>query len=107
MLESRPYQDEALQAIEAEWAKGNTRTAVVLPTGMGKTVVFARLTKDRAQYGRVLILVHRDELARSAAQKLHSVAPELEVGIVKAGENDVDAQVIIGSVQTLARVNRR
>jgi superfamily II DNA or RNA helicase len=107
MLESRQYQDEALAAIEAEWAKGNTRTAVVLPTGMGKTIVFARLTKDRAHLGRTLILVHRDELVRSAISKLHSVAPELEVGVVKAGENDVDAPVIIGSVQTLARLNRR
>jgi superfamily II DNA or RNA helicase len=107
MLESREYQDEALKAIEDEWAKGNTRTAVVLPTGMGKTIVFARLTKDRAALGKVLILVHRDELARSAAQKLHSVAPELEIGIVKAEQNDVHAPVIIGSVQTLARKNRR
>jgi superfamily II DNA or RNA helicase len=107
MLESREYQDEALAAIEEEWAKGNTRTAVVLPTGMGKTIVFARLTKDRAALGKVLILVHRDELARSAAQKLHSVAPELEIGIVKAERNDVDAPVIIGSVQTLARQARR
>jgi superfamily II DNA or RNA helicase len=103
MLESREYQDEALKAIEEEWAKGNTRTAVVLPTGMGKTIVFARLTKDRAALGKVLILVHRDELARSARDKLHSVAPELEIGIVKAERNDVDAPVIIGSVQTLGR----
>jgi len=107
MLESRLYQDEALAAIEDEWSKGNTRTAVVLPTGMGKTIVFARLTKDRAALGKVLILVHRDELARSAAQKLHSVAPELDIGIVKAERNDVHAPVIIGSVQTLARQARR
>jgi superfamily II DNA or RNA helicase len=107
MLESRPYQDEALQAIEKEWSNGIQRTAVVLPTGMGKTVVFARLIKDLSHLGRALVLVHRDELARSAMQKIHSVAPELKIGMVKAERNDVDADVIIGSVQTLARKARR
>jgi superfamily II DNA or RNA helicase len=106
MLESREYQDEALDAIEADWAAGITRTACVLPTGMGKTIVFARATKKRAPLGKVLILVHRDELARSAHQKLHSVAPELEIGTVKAEQNDVNAPVIIGSVQTLRNLKR-
>jgi len=36
MLQPRYYQDEAKNAIIAEWDKGNQRTLLVLPTGTGK-----------------------------------------------------------------------
>lgn len=72
------------------------------------TVIFAHLCARwiSTHTGRVLILVHRDELVRQAVNKIKAVAPALDVGVVKAGENDVDAQVIVASVQTLARVRR-
>ena len=40
-MELRPYQQEAEKAVFAEWEKGNKRTLLVLPTGTGKTIVFA------------------------------------------------------------------
>ncbi|MDE7210185.1 MAG: DEAD/DEAH box helicase family protein, partial [Lachnospiraceae bacterium] len=56
-MELRPYQEEAKNAIFGEWGKGNTRTLLVLPTGCGKTVVFAKVTEDGVRAGeRVLIL---------------------------------------------------
>ena len=33
----RPYQNEAVNAIQAEWSQGNKKTILVLPTGTGKT----------------------------------------------------------------------
>lgn len=107
-LKLRDYQEESLEALYADWATGLLRLAVVLPTGMGKTVVFAHLIERQHRFGRrTLVLVHRDELANQAAAKVHSVAPHLSVGIVKAGRNEVDADVIVGSVQTLIRPSRR
>jgi superfamily II DNA or RNA helicase len=45
--ELRDYQSAAADAIESEWAKGNTRTGVVLPTGSGKsTVIGERIRRD-------------------------------------------------------------
>lgn len=56
----RPYQKEAVDAIEAEWRKGTKRTLLVLPTGTGKTIVFCTIAKDCVMSGdRVLILAHR------------------------------------------------
>lgn len=108
ILPLRGYQSDALEALEADWRSGLTRLAVVLPTGMGKTVVFAHLIKEALdRYGRVLVMVHREELAQQAKDKIHSVAPGLRVGIVKAERNEVDADVIVASVQTLARRGRR
>lgn len=107
-LSLRGYQGEALDAVDAELAKGFLRTAVVLPTGMGKTVVFSHLIgREHAKGRKTLVLVHRDELAEQAKQKIRSVAPSASVGIVKAERNEIHADVIVASVQTLARPARR
>lgn len=116
MLSLRPYQGECLDAIwKAYREQGIQRAAVVLPTGSGKTVIFSHLAdhwhamKD-GEYvtsGRVLILVHRDELIRQTVAKLEAVAPGLRVGVVKAKENDhVDRDVIVASVQTVKSLYR-
>lgn len=108
-LPLRPYQAATIDAITAAWDRGLNRAAAVLPTGSGKTVIFSHLAKHAHQQGRrTLILAHRDELLRQAADKIRAVAPGIPVGIVKAAENEhADAAVIIASVQTLARPNRR
>ena len=103
-LPLRPYQQDALQALQAAHARGVTRPLVVLPVGAGKTVVFAHLLHQRA--GRALVLAHRDELLQQAAAKLRLVDPTAQIGIVKAEENAVDASVVVASVQTLSRPQR-
>lgn len=109
-LPLRPYQVQAVEAVERAWSEGMLRPAVVLPTGTGKTVVFSHLITRFATThpdSRIAVLVHRDELARQAVDKIRSVSPDLDVGIVKAEQNQVDARVIVASVQTLARSSRR
>lgn len=105
-LRLRPYQEEALEAIGRTTAQ---RSAVVLPTGMGKTVIFAELVRRNVQAGIVpMILVHRDELVRQTVAKLHGADPDMRVGVVKGPRNEAaGASVIVASVQTLARPNRR
>jgi superfamily II DNA or RNA helicase len=104
VIEPREYQVESLKAINDAYAGGIRRPLLVLPTGTGKTVVFAHLLADRP--GRGLVLCHRDELIRQAADKLLMVKPDLTVGIVKAKEDEVDALVVVASVQTISRDNR-
>lgn len=109
LLHLRPYQRECLDRIYDAHHVGMRRPAVVLPTGSGKTVIFSHLAAEHiAAYGtRVLILVHRDELADQALDKLRQLAPHLNVGKVKAQDDDTTAQVVVASVQTLARADRR
>lgn len=112
ILKAREYQQESIDAVTAAWGRGVMRPAVVLPTGAGKTVTFAHLIEqfirlDQHPDDRVVVLVNRDELARQAADKIRSVAPELDVGIVKAEQNDTTADVVVASVQTLLRPERR
>src|ERR671919_2478878 len=88
-LALRPYQYEAIEVVNNAHQDGLTRPLVSLPTGTGKTVVFAHLIDQRG--GRSLVLAHRDELIRQAADKLLMVNPGLDVGIIKAGENEAGA----------------
>ena len=71
VMELRPYQEEARQAVQREWDQGNRRTLLVLPTGGGKTIIFSKVIEDQVRAGRrVLILAHRGELLQQAADKL-------------------------------------
>jgi superfamily II DNA or RNA helicase len=106
MLDLRPYQRRALTAIEDAEKEGLRRPLLVYPTGTGKTVIFSHALKERAERGRGLVIVHREELADQAQKKLSMVAPDLKTGIVKAERNDVDAEVAIVSVQTASRDDR-
>lgn len=107
-MELRPYQEEARQAVEEEWDKGTRRTLLVLPTGCGKTIVFAKVTEDRIRQGsRVLILAHRGELLEQAADKI-ARATRLGCAVEKAEQSCLGSwfRVVVGSVQTLMREKR-
>ena len=104
----RPYQQAARDAIHAEWDAGHTRTLLVLPTGTGKTIVFASVAADQVRAGdRVLILAHRGELLEQAADKLQR-STGLVSAVEKAESTCLDSwfRVVVGSVQTLQRTAR-
>ncbi len=107
-MELRPYQEEAKQCIFEEWGKGNMKTLLVLPTGCGKTIVFAKVAEECVRGGdRVLILAHRGELLAQAAEKIHKTT-----GLMCAAEKAEDSclgswfRITVGSVQTLMREKR-
>ncbi len=106
-MELRPYQQEARERIFQEWEKVD-KTLLVLPTGCGKTIVFAKITEDCVRHGdRVLILAHRGELLEQAADKL-AKATGLGCATEKAEESCLGSwfRVTVGSVQTLMREKR-
>ena len=110
-MELRPYQQEARTAVESQWEQGNDRTLLVLPTGCGKTIVFAKISEDRVRQGdRVLILAHRGELLDQAADKIKT-ATGLICSTEKAEQSCLDSQsqwfrITVGSVQSLMRQSR-
>jgi superfamily II DNA or RNA helicase len=110
LLRLRPYQIEAIDALNERWKAGLTRLACVMATGTGKTVVFTHLAEQFLSNNpgkRVLVLAHTDELVLQAARKMKEVAPDRSVGIVKAERNDIAAHVIVASVQSLRSQKRR
>lgn len=107
-MELRPYQKEAKEAIFEQWDSGVKKTLLVLPTGCGKTIVFAKVTEDCVRNrDRVLILAHRGELLDQAADKIHR-STGLGCAVEKAEETCIGSwfRVTVGSVQTLMREKR-
>lgn len=105
----REYQQECITFTDLALGK-HERVANVLPTGSGKTVIFGHylwryLAGKPAR--KALVLVHTDELTQQAYDKIRVINPGVTVGIVKAAQNDVDAQIIVASRQTLQSKARR
>src|SRR6201988_627707 len=104
----RAYQSEALTAVHNAYKAGKRRVIVSLPTGTGKTVVFAHFPRVLKMKKRLLVLAHREELLLQARDKFRSIDPELKVEIEQAGTHaGPHAKVVIASVPTLARSGAR
>lgn len=106
----RPYQDECVCKIR-EALDAHRSVLAVLATGLGKTVIFSHLAKGYLDIGRrVLVLAHRDELIRQAAEKLASVtgqAPGIEMGESRIDEGGfLRPPVVVSSVQSMCRPDR-
>lgn len=104
----RPYQQAAMEAVLREWDEGHDRTLLVLPTGCGKTIVFAKIAESRVRVGeRVLIMAHRGELLEQAGDKILQ-ATGLKCAVEKAEQTCRGSwyRIVVGSVQTLMRDKR-
>lgn len=101
MLNLRPYQKECLEKIKKSYEGGTCRQLVSLPTGAGKTVVFANLIKEISC--STLVLAHTDELLKQAKQKIEMICPDLDVGIVNSDYKEFNKSVVVSSIQALYR----
>lgn len=108
-MELRKYQKEADEAIFNQWDNKNVKkTLLVLPTGCGKTVVFAKVAEELVKRGeRVLVLAHRGELLDQAADKIKKVTG-LNTALEKADSTCLGSwyRITVGSVQSLMRESR-
>ena len=104
----RDYQRAAVDAShDRTAAHGNTM--LVLPTGAGKTAIagfFVGEEAERQRDAKVLVLQHTDELIEQNRAAISRISG-LPSSVVKAERDDWGGQLVFGSVQTLARANRR
>lgn len=100
----RPYQAEAVNAVEAAVEQGQRAPLVVLPTGTGKTILVSKLIERTS--GRRVLLVNREELIEQSVEKIGLFIDPAAIGIVAGSRDDCDADVVVASVQTLARPDR-
>jgi len=107
MLELRPYQQEAVEAIYRHLRERDDHPCVVIPTGGGKTPVMATVCRDAVARwkGRVLILAHVKALLEQTKDKLGVVAPEMwmRTGVYSAGlkTRDTEHPIIIAGIQSV------
>ena len=109
---ARPHQQEILDELEAERARGHNRNLVVAATGTGKTVVAAldyrRLAKEwrREEGGSVspslLFVAHRDEILRQSQQTFRLVLRDGSFGErLVGGEIPAEGHHVFASIQSL------
>ena len=102
-MQLRSYQQEALDSILQAESNGINKQLVVLPTGAGKTVLFAQLPVARKQSLPMLVLAHRSELLNQAKDKIEIMNENLSIGIEQAENKAGYSDVVIASVPTLGR----
>ena len=104
----RDYQRECLAAIFNRYKAGARRQLVCLPTGTGKTVIFAQFPSFFRMKRRMLVLAHRAELLNQARDKLLAANPALKVGIEQAAQTASESSdVVVASVPTVGRRGSR
>ena len=106
-MKLRPYQQETVENVLAAIDDGKPSALVVLPTGTGKTVTFAEIIRRVIEKTgkRVMVIAHREELIRQAADKIQVITGE-QPDIEMAGERaDIGmfhrANVVVASKDTL------
>lgn len=100
----RPYQQDCVDAVFAQWDLGVRVTQVVMATGLGKTVAFVEIA--RRCKGKVLVVVHREVLLQQTVAKLLEHTGD-DVGIERAREQAMGEKYVVCTMQTAARRLRR
>lgn len=100
MTQLRPYQRLALYHLRKGLEAGVWRQYVDLPTGTGKSTIIAAFAALRISVGRILALVHRQDLALQLSQTLKQEG--LEVGLVMENICQLNAPVVVATIQSLA-----
>jgi superfamily II DNA or RNA helicase len=105
-VELRSYQTEALDSILQNLKDGIHQQLLVMATGCGKTVIFSQLPSLLADVlpGRMLVIVHREELVDQAIHSIQKWNPTLKVGKEMAAHRaDTDSDVIVACVASIGR----
>lgn len=104
-MKLRPYQKSASDSVLNAWESAQS-TLVVMPTGTGKTVLFADLIRRRLP-GRTMVLAHRQELIWQARDKIKRVTGldvDVEMGEYKSATDGnlfhPRSNVIVSTIQT-------
>nr|EDZ40401.1 MAG: Putative DEAD/DEAH box helicase [Leptospirillum sp. Group II '5-way CG'] len=100
----RPYQKEAMQALDRTIELGKRRFLIELPTGTGKTDLISLYLKRLIQAGyaeRILFLVDRDQLARQAIEAIQDLLPVHSSYWLKSGMVRQEKQITVCLLQTM------
>src|SRR5260370_37505344 len=106
----RSYQASALQAIVRAEQEGCINQLILLPTGTGKTRIASHLPEaiGLSPFETMAFVVGTEELAFQALEDLRECNPTLNVTLEKAEyHGDVDADIVVASIDTLARSEER
>jgi type I restriction enzyme R subunit len=100
----RPYQAEAMQALDRAVELGKRRFLIELPTGTGKTdltVLYLKRLFDAGHAERILFLVDREQLAKQAIEAIQDLLPGYSSYWLKSGTVKQEKQITVCLLQTM------
>lgn len=100
----RPYQQDAMRALDHALELGKRRFLIELPTGTGKTDLIALQLKRLFEAGRaerILFLVDREELAKQAIGAIQDILSNYSSYWLKAGGVRQEQQITVCLLQTM------
>lgn len=108
MIELRPYQRAAIDAIYQYFQSSTGNPLVVLPTGTGKSVVLAKFMQEVIEAWpdtRIICLTHIRELISQNFAELIRIWPEAPAGINSSGlgRRDTRSQILFCGIQSVHR----
>jgi superfamily II DNA or RNA helicase len=97
----RPYQQQLIDGMLAEYRAGFRRIAAVMATGGGKTPTAMTLAEMSLKNGRpTLWIAHRTELIDQAIDKAQQVSPGRRIGRMQGRVKQYRAELVVASIQT-------
>lgn len=103
VIQLRGYQQEAYDAAIKDLATFRS-SLVVLATGLGKTILFSKIIQNYK--GRVLVLVHLEELLQNAYQEIEEITGEI-IGIERQKDRENGERVVVSLIHTLKHTYTR
>jgi DNA repair protein RadD len=106
LIQLRPYQSAAIEAVYGYFGRQSGNPLIVLPTGTGKAICIAAFMKraiaDWADT-RILIVTHVKELIAQNYGEMIRLWPGAPAGIYSAGLNkrDLHAQILFAGIQSI------
>jgi len=102
--EVRPYQQEAMRALDQAVELGKRRFLIELPTGTGKTDLVCLYLKRLIQAGRaerILFLVDREQLAKQALEAIQDILNQYSSYWLRPGMARQEQQITVCLLQTM------
>lgn len=102
-IQLRDYQQESYEACIRD-LRTYRSSLIVLATGLGKTILFSKIIESWK--GRVLVLVHLEELLQNAYQEIEAITGEI-IGIERQKDRENGERVVVSLIHTLAHTYQR
>lgn len=102
-IQLREYQNDAIQCCVRDLRQWRS-SLIVLATGLGKTILFSKIIESWK--GRVLVLVHLEELLQNAYQEIEAITGEI-IGIERQKDRENGERVVVSLIHTLKHTYQR